>query len=219
MKIISLKKPLQIGLCNKAKDLYKYFFIILYFSVVVATGLILQPKSEFLMFLTHNLLLEFALGVLAFIIIKNTNLSRLMSLFMVLVGASLLAYQNFYKLPDFITLRSLKIGIPMFFIFIGCVALEDLITETKSLILRFFNHLGDSSYSLYLIHPFTLSPVAMVLNKLNILNPYLFSSILITSSILAGSITYLVLEKRLIKLGKEPFNFFKYFYPVDRKNL
>jgi len=59
----------------------------------------------------------------------------------------------------------------------------------------------------------------MVLNKLNILNPYLFSSILITSSILAGSITYLVLEKRLIKLGKEPFNFFKYFYPVDRKNL
>ena len=138
---------------------------------------------------------------------------------MILVGASLLAYQNFYKFPDFITLRSLKIGIPMFFIFIGCVALEDLITETKSLILRFFNHLGDSSYSLYLIHPFTLSPVAMVLNKLNILNPYLFSSILITSSILAGSITYLVLEKRLIKLGKEPFNFFRYFYPVDRKNL
>jgi len=167
----------------------------------------------------HNLLLEFALGVLAFIIIKNTSLSRLMSIFMILVGASLLAYQNFYKLPDFITLRSLKIGISMFFIFIGCVALEDLITETKSLILRFFNHLGDSSYSLYLIHPFTLSPVAMVLNKLNILNPYLFSSILITSSILAGSITYLVLEKRLIKLGKEPFNFFRYFYPVDRKNL
>ncbi|WP_257226117.1 acyltransferase [Acinetobacter sp. YH16038] len=201
------------------KDLYKYLFIILYFSVVVAIGLILQPKSEFLMFLTHNLLLEFALGVLAFIIIKNTSLSRLMSIFMILVGASLLAYQNFYKLPDFITLRSLKIGLPMFFIFVGCVALEDLITETKSLILRFFNHLGDSSYSLYLIHPFTLSPVAMVLNKLNILNPYLFSSILITSSILAGSITYLVLEKRLIKLGKEPFNFFRYFYPVDRKNL
>ena len=117
-----------------------------------------------------------------------------MSIFMILVGASLLAYQNFYKLPDFITLRSLKSGSQCFH-FVGCVALEDLITETKSLILRFFNHLGDSSYSLYLIHPFTLSPVAMVLNKLNILNPYLFSSILITSSILAGSITYLVLEK------------------------
>lgn len=201
------------------KDIYRYIFIIIYFSAAVLLGLILQPQSDFLIFIMNDLLLEFALGVLAFIIFRNIHLSKFISLFLIFTGIFLLTYQNFYKLPDFISLRSLKLGIPMFFIFVGCVSLENLLIATKSLLFNFFNHLGDSSYSLYLVHPFVLSPLAMVLNKLHLVNPYLFSSILITSSILAGSTTYFILEKRLIKLGKKQYNFLKYFLPINRKNL
>lgn len=60
--------------------------------------------------------------------------------------------------------------------------------------------LGGSSYSLYLIHPFILAPMAIIYSKLGIENADLFTWMLLIPSILAGWMTYRKIETPLTKM-------------------
>jgi len=99
--------------------------------------------------------------------------------------------------------RGLTWGIPMLFIFFGLLSFEQFIRRSNSVVRNLFLEIGNSSYSLYLIHPFTLSGTAMCLKRLNMTsNPYFFAVILFVISVSLGHLVYLYVERPLIALMK-----------------
>jgi exopolysaccharide production protein ExoZ len=66
-----------------------------------------------------------------------------------------------------------------------------------------FRAVGDSSYSLYLVHPFALAITAMLIKKIH-LQRYEFLSIviLVLSALIAGYLCYIFLERNLNKIFK-----------------
>lgn len=181
-------------------NFYRYSSISFMILFLVTIGFIYKPSTPFLSFLTNNLLFEFLLGILAFFIFKNNKLSYGYGLLSFLTGVFLLIFINING--DFNLSRSLVYGIPMFFVFIGFVSFESILSQLKNPFFNSLGYLGDSSYSLYLAHPFFLSPTALILNKLGISNMYIFSSSLILGSIIFGYCTYLYIEKPLLSLTK-----------------
>ena len=91
----------------------------------------------------------------------------------------------------------------MLLIFVGLLSFEEFIRRSNSVIRNLFLEIGNSSYSLYLIHPFTLSGTAMCLKALNMTsNPYFFAAILFVVSVSLGHLVYLYVERPLIALMK-----------------
>lgn len=184
-------------------DKKRFSIIISYFVFATILGLAINFSNPYFLFLTSNLLLEFALGVICFLIFNKIKIKSIISILLLLSGIIILVYQNYHNLPKFIDIRGIKYGIPMFLIFLSMIYLEPFFIRSKSTLLSFFNHIGNSSYSLYLIHPFALTPTAMILKLMNINNPFIFIITLIFTSILAGSLTYILIEKRLNKIVKK----------------
>ncbi len=92
----------------------------------------------------------------------------------------------------------------MLFIFIGLLSLEDLIQRSSFLAKNLLLEIGNSSYSLYLIHPFVLSGTAMCLKRFGMAsNPYLFAIILLMFSVAIGHLVYLYVERPLTSLMKK----------------
>jgi len=71
---------------------------------------------------------------------------------------------------------------------------------------KWLEAIGDSSYSLYLCHPFLLGACKLVTLKFE-LNLYLFLVISLFSSIIIAYISYLLLEKTSIRFLKSRFAF------------
>jgi exopolysaccharide production protein ExoZ len=63
--------------------------------------------------------------------------------------------------------------------------------------------IGDSSFSLYLFHPFSLGLFAIVFNRLGVDDfGAVFVTLLIVTSVIAGHVCYLVIEVPLAQLIK-----------------
>lgn len=171
-------------------------------AILVIIGVIINPKTPYLSFLTSGMLLEFLFGIAAFIIISRYSFSTYINLISIVIGIAILTYFNINGFPEIILSRPLTIGIPMFFIFIGFLGLEKYFVSSKNMFLDLVEKLGNSSYSLYLIHPFVLSLSAIILKKLHISNSYFFSTFLIFGSVVAGFITYNIIEKPITRIIK-----------------
>lgn len=185
---------------NRIKRYSAVVTSLIFLSII---GLLINTEIAYLDFLTSNYLLEFALGIVAFLVFKKSEFKISMSVVFLLLGLILMGYQNFngiFKLPFD---RSISYGMPMFLIFIGMLSLEGVFRNTKNIISNFFEKLGDSSYSLYLAHPFAISPVAMACKYLGINNPYLFLFLLTFSAIFTGFFVFYFIEKPLIKFIKK----------------
>lgn len=181
----------------------RYFAIIATLTCLPLIGLLINTGNSYLAFMVSGYLLEFALGIFAFLIFKNFNFGKVLSILALVLGLTLLIYQNFNTASDFVFSRVVNFGIPMFLIFIGTISIEDVFSESKNIIHGFFEKLGDSSYSLYLAHPFALSPIAMICKYLGIIQPSLFLLLLTSSAILSGFFVYYFIEKPLAKLIKK----------------
>lgn len=188
--------------------LFRYIGVSFVLLVLVLIGLIYRPIMPFFDFLTNGLLFEFFLGILAFLFLKNNNLNYKIGVFILMVGVCMLIYINF--IGNLNLNRSIVYGIPMFLVFIGFVSLESFFSQADNVAVSLFEHLGNSSYSLYLVHPFVLAPMAIILKKLHISNSYIFSFSLLLGSVVCGYLTYLYLEKPLIKLVRN--------YKIFKKN-
>ncbi|MCB8477978.1 hypothetical protein KGG49_24225, partial [Klebsiella aerogenes] len=87
-------------------------------------------------------------------------------------------------------------GIPMFFIFVWFISLEESIKSFK--IHKALSTLGDASFSIYLSHLFVVSACVAVFKKLPILhgiNFYVATLIIATISIAFGYLSYRFIEK------------------------
>lgn len=181
---------------------YRYLGITLTIMMLAVVGVVFKQTSAYFMFLFSDLLLEFSFGILAFVLFQKLKPGSILSTLMILFGLSYLIFRNAYGTPDVVFGKPITSGIPMFLIFLGLISLENWFVNNDGRFVRLFEQLGNCSYSLYLVHPFVLSPLAMILKKMNMLNSVLFPVLLVVGSIAAGLLTYNFLEKPLTKIIK-----------------
>ena len=93
-----------------------------------------------------------------------------------------------------IKLRSFFYGIPMALIFIGFINLEDILCKKKSFILDTLNKIGDSSYSLYLAHPFIIGLFTIIFTTTGLNSSVLFFIAATASSIYISYYIYKIIE-------------------------
>ena len=186
--------------------------ILVFFILVLSfLGAVFIPESmmNYMAYaFINNLFLEFALGMLLYYLIQNLKQMSLFSSIILMVVGLLWFYATFsaYALTD---IRAIDSGIPAFLFSFGLISLEPILKKrTSSLLLK----LGDSSYSLYLSHPFVLVLVFSLYRKLEHLLPQneLFMNLsMILISLLVGYLVHLFIERTLIVFTKYLFGYNK----------
>lgn len=155
-------------------------------------------KSGFIWF--DLIVVEFFLGIVAFYIYRNFSIDyKVIAIMLALAVGTLFLFQSGYH-------RLFSYGAPMFFILISFLLLEKkgkFQFENKYLLL-----LGNSSYSLYLSHAFTIAISGIVLKFAIPRGPeshlifILSIFFLVTSSVLVGLLSYKFLETPLLRILK-----------------
>lgn len=174
-------------------------------SILAVIGLCANYDGILFNFSTNILYLEFVFGMGCFYFFnrKTVRLDPKYGIVFCLLGSLLLVLEAFYKVPDQEKWRGFFWGIPMLSIFIGLLSLEHLIQRSRSVVRDLLLEIGNSSYSLYLVHPFVLSGTAMGLKHFGMAsNPWLFAIILLTLSVVIGHLVYLYIERPLTSLIK-----------------
>jgi exopolysaccharide production protein ExoZ len=121
----------------------------------------------------------------------------------VLIGVSV-AMIFLINLYDFELPRVLKYGLSAALFFIGMLLMEPIFRAYK--LKSFFMALkgvGDSSYSLYLFHPFSLGLFSIILSRLGV-NDFggIFVVLLVVTSLVSGHLCYLVIEVPIARFFK-----------------
>jgi peptidoglycan/LPS O-acetylase OafA/YrhL len=176
----------------------RYFLILL--SIILLSGVLLGvlfksiPTPMYVM--TSPLLLEFLLGcIIGTIYLEQLRSPKWLAYLLTILGIMGLIY----SINDFAlhTQRFIKWGIPSGLLIMGILFLEKIKAIPISYLLV---KLGDSSYSLYLTHIFTINALGkiwvMLFNDYFFL--YIFSALIISPII--GHLAYLLLEKPIITI-------------------
>lgn len=169
-------------------------------------GLCYHFNEPLLFFSTDSLLMEFVFGMGCFYLFnkKSIGLNHKYGIGLFITGVLLFALQISIGATNYQKWQGLLWGITILLIFIGLLSLEGLMRRSSFLIKTLLLEIGNSSYSLYLIHPFTLSGTAICLKHFGMAsNPYLFSIILLTISVVTGHLVYLYVERPLIAFVKK----------------
>lgn len=168
-------------------------FLLVFLALI---GIVFSFQNPLLTFMTNPILLEFVSGIIAFKLIRNYRPSISLCIFFIFLGVAGLIQVNSFGGATTALGRSLNGGLPMFFIFIGLVYLERRVKMNKPLY-----ELGMSSYSLYLLHPFSLALVTIVFKKLEIIDYSLIYLVtMLITSLIMGWLCYYYLEMKLDKL-------------------
>jgi exopolysaccharide production protein ExoZ len=178
---------------------YRYMLTMAILLLIGALQPVLKGHGFYADFFANAIMVEFAMGMLAFFILKHLQKNLYFAL---PIGIALMIYFN-HNWPGY-SLRFIGFGLPMLLIFVGFVSLENAIKRNGG----FFKHLsyiGDSSYSLYLSHLFSIALVVQLF-KLKIIKEHVPALMLIPVSILAsivfGIACYVIVEKPLTALVK-----------------
>ena len=172
---------------------------------LVMIGLCFHFNERWFIFSTNSFFIEFVFGMGCFYLFnkRNIRLNYKYGIGLCVLGLLLFPLQTFLGIPDSDKWRGFVWGIKMLCIFMGLLSLEDIIQRSSFLFKNLLLEMGDSSYSLYLIHPFVLSGTAMCLKRLGLTsNPYVFTGILLVFSIAVGYLVYLYVERPLTSLIK-----------------
>jgi len=173
---------------------------------LVMMGLCFNSDVRLFVFSTKSFFIEFVFGMGCFYLfnMKKAQLNYKYGIGLFMLGVLLFALQIIFQIPASEKWRGLDWGIKMLLIFIGLLSLEGLIQRSSFLFKDLLLEIGNSSYSLYLIHPFVLSGTAMCLKHFGMAsNPYLFAIILLVFSVAIGHFVYLYVERPLAFLMKK----------------
>lgn len=182
-----------LGVATKGKNVILCTVIL---AILCTAGLVFRPENPLLSFSTSVLLFEFVLGMAAFHLLYQKNLPVSLCLPLLIAGIALLVVQNQYGIYHGPTGRLIGGGIPMFLVFVGFVGIERYVAASNFVLKKELLLSGDASYSIYLIHAFTLSGSAMVLRKLHLEHmTLLFSAFLLATSVAAGILAFLFIER------------------------
>lgn len=166
------------------------------FVILVAARIVLDPKEAFAMRLTSPLYFEFLAGyVLAYGYSFWRRTVPLAGVALMTIGfVALFTVSAAHPgMP-----RTIIYGIPGIAIVAGAILAEPLFNSAWSKALRFA---GDASYSIYLVHGIVIYAVVGWVPADPALNLPI-AALLLTGSIGAGVLCYLLVEKQLIRLLK-----------------
>lgn len=184
-----------------SKGVFRYVLPISILVSLTILGSFANPSLKYLSFALNPLVLEFVMGMLTFLIFRKRSTNVVLGVVFIVLGITVAIWFNRLEMSN----RILENGIPAWLFFIGMLNVECWFQRVqKGLIFRVFRELGDSSYSLYLIHPFALTFGAIVLNYIGLDKyGYFFVIILILAATLSGHVCYLYLERVLLRLFKQ----------------
>ncbi len=169
------------------------------FVFLAGIGAVLKPENEYFFVATNTLLLEFIMGAwIASIMIADIRLPKwapgiLLAAALIGFGATAIIGQD--RLPTVISF-----GVPSMLLVSGMVMLEK--QTTLPAVLNLFAPLGDSSYSLYLIHAMLLPPATLLIGgwfNLTPLQTAIPIIVLIILCITISHVVYLKVERPLIR--------------------
>jgi hypothetical protein len=174
------------------------------FPIIAATFISLSlfnlasPSSLPLQVYTNPMLLEFVAGTaIALIYINEKAVSWTLALLCLLGGLLLIP-----MLTSHTPHRFIHYGIPAALVVFGALTLEK---ETKWLRLHILRAIGDSSYSLYLTHAFTLPIIIRLIHKFSVpvaLHPTIAALTILTMCVVVAHATYMIVEKPTAKWAK-----------------
>jgi len=167
---------------------------------IVSIGMMLKPWLPFMGFYADEaLMLEFLFGMGAAVLVRHHSLKPWQGLAIAAIGLTLIYFLWTYKLnwP-----RGIKIGLPAFLTVFGFLVSEPLWQKYNPL--RQFARLGDASYSIYLVHFFVVTALAVLFKRNAALHdafgPVGYTLTAIVLGIGAGILAHLFIEKPLLKL-------------------
>lgn len=199
---------------------YEFFFYVLaFFSVFLSphlrkyflTGAILVfyvlalalRGSHFIFdFLGFSIILEFVIGIWIHVLFcKRSELPGWLCACLVIAALILWPLGEYFIPQD--DMRIIARGIPAALFTIGIVFSRRM-NGVDGPVGKVTELLGDSSYSLYLSHPFVLVPLAAIYKKLGLgslgLGLYMVPALILCLA--ASLVSYLVVEKTLIKFSR-----------------
>ncbi len=189
------------ALCLILPARYSLWAMAAYFVASIATGFF-GAGGVLLDFYGHPIVLEFLAGaIIGYLFLKNIRLPS----YFIYVGLAFIigavlglifiepfeAYGFFYSKP-----------------LVGILSVALLVLPKKAeymLMPRWGVFIGDSSYTLYLAHPFAIGAVTQVVLLLgleDILNPWLMFFFIAVVAIVGSCIAYVVIEKPLLSFTK-----------------
>jgi len=191
------------------KNFYKYLVPVAAIVALVLLGDFIDNKSYTVTFVTNPILLEFCFGILAYYLIQQIRSNWYWGIGIIVLSVILIGFVNnlnfeFSRIESSY-LRVLLFGGPSLLFFIGMVMCEIKLHEYRSSPLSIlFKAIGDSSYSLYLFHPFSLVVTSLFLYKFGFVkHGGLFVVILVGVSTISGYFCYVFLEKPLVLFLKK----------------
>lgn len=146
---------LVFALCMVAGR-YRLFLLLGAISALVAYGALGAPTSVPVQFFTSGIMMNFALGCLAYLIYRHSPALLKFARPLWPVAIVLMLLQNYFPvdLP-----RAICFGIPSMVLLLGLLTTP----VREGPVSKFFVSLGDASYSLYLIHPYILQALFKIL--------------------------------------------------------
>lgn len=184
----------------------RVYFALAAAVVAVLWGWIGTPTTVLGRFATDDLMLEFAFGVAIGALHSSAQQQSLFrpgpGLACALLATALIIWQGSFRV-ELPFVRGLRWGIPAALLLYAALSLETQLEK-----LRRLKILGDSSYSLYLLHPLTLPAVGMVWRKIGFggaLGNVVLLLVLFVSSIYASILLYRHFEAPLTSFLRRRF--------------
>ena len=173
----------------------KYFLtLIILFTFLLSQ--ILFDSSYIFKFFGYSIILEFLIGIWLYeIFIRIKSLPDLFSIIFILLGIVLCVAGEYY-LPEH-EYRALGRGIPALLLAFGLI-LSNKAQYISGKLNRILALLGDSSYSLYLSHPFILIPFAAIWLKIGIESPTAFVILASMACIIFSVFSFDFIERPMI---------------------
>ncbi|TXE22860.1 acyltransferase family protein [Serratia ureilytica] len=169
-------------------------YLLVSLSIASLTLLGIKAHDNYIIsFFSNPIILEFIYGMAAFFILRKTKLNPLAYIIL-----GVLAFYAFHSFNIGLQQRYIGYGVPMLLIFLGVASIKNDNRVIKLKPFKLLSYIGDASYSIYLTHIFSISITVLLLRKTNLLStPLLFVALSLTLSLLAGVMSYEIVEKRL----------------------
>ena len=179
---------------------YRYVIAIAAIVALVLAGQWLEPQGVWGSFLTNAILLEFVMGIAAFHLFKRGfRAGAALSVALIAIAIAGFVFTGELEAGD---PRVIGYGVPSLALFIAVRSLEGrTIRFDRSLAGKVAGALGDSSYSMYLVHPFFLVAASTVLTQTGLASHgWLLIAVLFIGSMVTGWYCYAWLEKPMTQV-------------------
>jgi exopolysaccharide production protein ExoZ len=145
---------------------------------------------------------EFVMGVLAYAYIAR--MPRSLPIVYPAIALTGIVWLCFFGKHGLSGIRPIDYGVPLLLVFVGVVRCEPELSRWKTTKLgQLGETLGDSSYSLYLCHPFSIAATAILVRKFGLgSHPTISVAALVVASEITGYACLRLLERRLKKFFK-----------------